>query len=65
MPPEIDDAILEAMDRYGGSFVVALAHLYRRADADNRATLRGAFARYFEEYAALVARARNAVRRTE
>ena len=58
MNPEIDDATLAAMERYGGSFVVALAACYRRADSENRAILRGAFAKYFHEYALLARKPR-------
>lgn len=44
------DAILEAMDRYGGSFVQHLAELYRYADPMNRAILETCFAKFFTEY---------------
>jgi len=47
----IDDATLDAMDTYGGSFVRTLARLYRVADAVNRAKLADAFAEYFTKYA--------------
>lgn len=39
------------MDKYGGSFVHALAIAYRCADADNRRRIETAFPEYFEEYA--------------
>ncbi len=44
---------LEAMTKYGGSFVQALAVAYRAADPVNRAKLREAFGEYFAEYARL------------
>lgn len=50
---DIADETLAAMDLYGGSFVRALAALYLVADPDNRATLRHAFAKIFEEYAGI------------
>ena len=56
MTPEIADATLETMERYGGSFVVALVRLYRKADPENRAILEQAFAKYFDEYAAIARR---------
>ena len=59
MPPEITDDTLEAMERFGGSFVVALMRLYRTADPKNRAILARAFATYFTTYSAPVWRARN------
>jgi hypothetical protein len=53
MITHVDDATLEAMERYGGSFVQALAALYRRGDPDNQATLRHAFAVTFAQYAGM------------
>jgi len=50
MTIEVDDATLENMDKYGGSFIRALANLYRRADDENRAEIRRTFARYFQTY---------------
>jgi len=44
---------VEAMTKYGGSFVQALAGAYRAADDVNRAILRRAFAHTFAEYAEL------------
>jgi hypothetical protein len=49
----VDDATLDAMDRFGGSFVKQLAKLYRVADPDNQGRLRLAFADVFAEYAAI------------
>lgn len=44
-----DDA-LHLMEQTGGSFVRALAACYYAADPANKATLRAAFAKYFDEY---------------
>jgi hypothetical protein len=55
-----DDEILDAMNRYGGGFVVALARLFQRADAGNQAILREAFRHVFIEYGQLVERRRPA-----
>ena len=46
-----DYAIVEAMLRYGGGFVADLGALFRRADAENQAILKTAFAHYWREYA--------------
>jgi hypothetical protein len=43
--------IVNAMARYGGSFVQALAAAFERADPDNFARLRAAFPEYWDEYA--------------
>lgn len=43
--------IIEAMEKYGGSFVAALAQAARRADADNLARLKKAFPEYWKQYA--------------
>jgi hypothetical protein len=48
-----DDRTLDAMTRYGGSFVVALAEACRRADVVNFVRLQTAFPELFEEYRAL------------
>jgi hypothetical protein len=45
-----DYDVIEAMVRYGGSFVRSLGQLYRQADADNQRRLREAFQEYFTEY---------------
>jgi hypothetical protein len=55
-----DDAILDAMNRYGGGFAVALARLFQRADATNQAILRDAFRHVFAEYREIVERRRPA-----
>lgn len=49
-----DDAITEAMIRYGGSFVATLGTLYRRGDPVNQARLKAAFPDFWQEYAELV-----------
>jgi hypothetical protein len=54
----ITDDVLETMDRFGGSFVQALAVCYRRADDGNRRILRDAFAAYWTRYAELAAQSR-------
>ena len=58
MPEPDDEVVIEAMETYGGSFVRALALLYRTADPLNRARVRHSFGDYFEEYRALAARRR-------
>lgn len=45
-----DIDIIEAMEKYGGSFVVALAQAARRADSINLAKLKAAFPEYWEQY---------------
>jgi len=49
--PLTDYAITEAMLRYGGGFVADLGALFRRADAENQAILKAAFAHVWAEYA--------------
>lgn len=44
---------LDAMSRYGGHFVQALAAAWRRADADNHRRLLAAFPEYYAHYADL------------
>jgi len=46
--------IVEAMSKYGGSFVKALAEAYRRGDARNRGRLRVTFAEYWETYKEMI-----------
>jgi len=56
----MDDApVLDAMERFGGSFIQALAACYRRADDVNRGTLKLAFATYWAQYAELAERVRD------
>jgi hypothetical protein len=47
---EQDLKVIEAMERYGGSFVVALAQAARRADANNLDRLKLAFPEYWTQY---------------
>lgn len=42
--------IVDAMARYGGSFVRKLAELYGLADDQNRTILRRSFSHYFAQY---------------
>lgn len=41
---------IEAMETYGGSFVVALAQCFRRADRTNFVKLLHTFPEYWNEY---------------
>lgn len=49
-----DYKVIEAMEKYGGSFVQALAVAYRRADPTNYAKLRATFGEYWFQYEAMV-----------
>ena len=42
---------IQAMKKYGGGFVAALAEAASRADAQNLARLKHAFPEYFAQYA--------------
>lgn len=48
-----DLAVIEAMEKYGGSFVAALALAARRADADNLAKIKATWPEYWQQYAAM------------
>ena len=50
MLSENDMKTLDAMDVYGGSFVVALARACRFADPDNLGKIKGAFPEYWAQY---------------
>ncbi len=50
MPNEEEHKIIEAMERYGGSFVQALAAACWRADPNNFQRLKKAFPEYWREY---------------
>jgi len=52
--PVTDEEILDAMARYGGSFVKGLARLWPFADAANQARLKAAFPDYWAQYAKTV-----------
>lgn len=45
-----DYKVVEAMEKYGGSFVQALAVCFRRADANNLQKLKTTFAEYWQQY---------------
>jgi hypothetical protein len=47
---EEDFEVVEAMEKYGGSFVRALAQCFYRADDSNLIKLKRAFPEYWEEY---------------
>ena len=42
--------VLENMEKYGGSFVKALAQCFHRADRINFEKLKNAFPEYWEQY---------------
>ena len=42
--------VIEAMKKYGGSFVVQLANLYERGDANNRLKIRLTWSEYWAQY---------------
>ena len=46
-----DNFVIQAMDRYGGGFVRALARAASLADADNLARLKAAWPEYWAQYA--------------
>lgn len=58
MQPKITEEkmydVLEAMETYGGSFVVQLAGLYRLGDPRNKMKLYLAFSNYFLDYEKVV-----------
>lgn len=45
-----DLKVVEAMEKYGGSFVVALAQAARRADANNLAKIKATWPEYWQQY---------------
>ncbi len=45
---------VEAMEKYGGDFVKALAQCFYRADNDNLKKLEDAFPEYLEEYSKMI-----------
>lgn len=53
---EQDIAVIEAMEKYGGSFVKALAEAARRADAINLAKIKNAFPDYWWQYTEMAAK---------
>lgn len=48
--PEEDMKVIEAMERFGGSFVKQLAALARRADSVNMKKIKGTWPEYWEDY---------------
>ena len=52
MNNDADYWTIEAMRKFGGSFVQALAECAERADANNLSKLKAAFPEYFTEYSA-------------
>lgn len=50
-----DIAVLECMEKYGGSFVKALAIAAQRADPINLAKLKAAFPEYWQQYTEMAA----------
>ena len=50
MKTELDYLILDAMQKYGGSFVKQLATLGYLADSTNFEKLKSTFSNYWEEY---------------
>lgn len=49
-------AALDAMERYGGGFVMRLAAAWKRADGENHARLLAAFRHYLDQYTEMAAR---------
>lgn len=52
-------AVVEAMDKWGGGFVKALAEAFRRADPVNFRVLRNAFPEYWVQYSEMARKARH------
>jgi hypothetical protein len=57
MMTDDDRKTVDAMDRYGGSFIKALAAAMRAADDLDFATLKNSFPVYWRHYSAMAARA--------
>ncbi len=49
-----DLKIIEAMYKYGGGFVKALAECFLKADAENFIILKAVFSKYWTEYREMV-----------
>lgn len=56
MYSEQDFKVVEAMEKYGGSFVAALAECLRRADTQNFWKLRLAFPEIWNQYTDMAAK---------
>lgn len=54
-----DIKVIEAMERYGGSFVKALAEAFHRADANNFERLKATFFEYWHQYESIADRDAN------
>jgi hypothetical protein len=50
MVTQEDFKVVEAMEKFGGSFVQALAAAFRRADTNNFIKLVGTFSDYYNQY---------------
>ena len=53
---DADMDVVDAMEKYGGSFVQALAVCFRRADPVNLAKLKETFAEYWQQYTEMAER---------
>jgi len=53
MPDDKEYGVIDCMQKYGGSFVKALAECLLRAGPTNYQKLKGAFPEYFLEYAGM------------
>ena len=51
-----DIAVIEAMEKYGGSFVKALAECARRADAMNLIKIKTTWKAYWKQYTDMAAK---------
>jgi len=54
---EQDQKVIEAMHRYGGSFVKSIATAFDHADHVNYAKLKAAFPEYWKQYKAMAEKA--------
>lgn len=55
MTPPADHEVIRAMRKYGGSFVVALAHAAAQADTENLRRIKTAWPEYWMQYTAVAA----------
>lgn len=51
--------VVEAMERWGGGFVQALAECFRRADVHNFKILRASFPEYWTTYSEMARKAKH------
>ncbi len=51
---DLDLDVIEAMEKYGGSFVQALAVAASRADADNLAKIKATWPEYWKQYTDMI-----------